>query len=142
MASLPSYVAAARPVPLENRAAWFKNTAPTYAGIMLWFVFWQSLVSAGGTPGGVLAAGLPIALLSLVLAALICHALFYMVPGLLGMKSGLPKITELNLAYSRDGFHWDRPDRRAFIAASRADTWDRGYVQPSRCSRWARVTDA
>ncbi len=90
MASLPSYVAAARPVPPENRAAWFKNTAPTYAGIMLWFVFWQSLVGAGDTPGGVLAAGLPIALLSLVLAALICHALFYMVPGLLGMKSGLP----------------------------------------------------
>ena len=26
-------------------------------------------------------------------------------------KSGLPKITELNFAYSRDGFHWHRPDR-------------------------------
>lgn len=50
-------------------------------------------------------------------------------PNEVGMKSGLPKITELNLAYSRDGFHWDRPDRRAFIAASRTDTWDRGYVQ-------------
>lgn len=42
---------------------------------------------------------------------------------------GLPKITELNLAYSRDGFHWCRPDRRAFIPASRQDAWDRGYVQ-------------
>ena len=44
-------------------------------------------------------------------------------------KVGLPKITELNLAYSRDGFHWDRPDRTAFIPASRRDVWDRGYVQ-------------
>jgi len=45
-------------------------------------------------------------------------------------KQGLPKITELNLAYSRDGFHWHRPDRRAFIRAERRDVWDRGYVQP------------
>jgi len=46
------------------------------------------------------------------------------------MKSGIPKITELNLAYSRDGFHWDRPDRRTFISASRREgVWDRGYVQ-------------
>ena len=43
--------------------------------------------------------------------------------------AGLPKITELNLAYSRDGFHWSRPDRDAFIPASRSDVWDRGYVQ-------------
>ena len=39
-------------------------------------------------------------------------------------------ITELNLAYSRDGFHWYRPDRRPFIWAERRDVWDRGYVQP------------
>ena len=45
-------------------------------------------------------------------------------------KVGLPKITELNLAYSRDGWHWHRPDRRAFIPAERRDVWDRGYVQP------------
>lgn len=44
-------------------------------------------------------------------------------------KMGLPKITELQLAYSRDGFHWHRPDRRPFIRAERRDVWDRGYVQ-------------
>jgi len=44
-------------------------------------------------------------------------------------KAGLPKITELNFAYSRDGFHWSRPDRRAQIPAERRDVWDRGYVQ-------------
>ncbi len=45
------------------------------------------------------------------------------------MKLGLPKITELSFAYSRDGFHWHRPDRRAHIPAERRDVWDRGYVQ-------------
>jgi hypothetical protein len=50
-------------------------------------------------------------------------------PNSVGLKSGLPKITELNLAYSRDGFHWYRPDRTPFIPAARRDVWDRGYVQ-------------
>jgi len=45
-------------------------------------------------------------------------------------EGGFPKCTELTLSYSRDGFHWHRPDRSAFIAASRrSDAWDRGYVQ-------------
>ncbi|TLD68359.1 hypothetical protein FEM03_22920 [Phragmitibacter flavus] len=41
-----------------------------------------------------------------------------------------PKITELHLGFSRDGFHWSRPtDRTPFIAASRKDgTHDRGYI--------------
>jgi hypothetical protein len=40
-----------------------------------------------------------------------------------------PKITDIKLGFSRDGFHWDRPDRRAFIGATRKDgDWDRGYV--------------
>jgi len=42
---------------------------------------------------------------------------------------GFPKFTEIKLGFSRDGFHWDRPDRRAFIEATRRDgDWDRGYV--------------
>jgi len=44
-------------------------------------------------------------------------------------KTGLPKTTELQLMYSRDGFHWSRPDRKPFIRAERRDVWDRGYVQ-------------
>lgn len=40
-----------------------------------------------------------------------------------------PKITEIKLGFSRDGFHWDRPDRRAFIAATRQEGhWDRAYI--------------
>lgn len=47
-------------------------------------------------------------------------------------QAGMPKITEIQFAYSRDGFHWSRPDRRAAIPAERwkSDKWDRGYVQP------------
>ncbi len=99
MSNLPSYVAAAKPVPAANRAPWYKNTAQTYAGIMLWFVFWQEVpVGAALVPGspyskfagGTLAQGLGVALIGLILAALICHFLFYVVPGMLGMKTGLP----------------------------------------------------
>ena len=40
-----------------------------------------------------------------------------------------PKITELKLGFSRDGFHWHRPDRRAFISATRKEgDWDRAYL--------------
>ena len=86
---LPSYITSAVPNPPGNRAPWFKNTAPTYAGIFLWFVFWQDAVNAPSTCGG-LAHGVGIALLGIALAALICHFLFYLVPGLLGQQTGLP----------------------------------------------------
>ena len=86
---LPSYIAGATPNPQANRAPWYKNTAPTYAGIFLWFVFWQDAVNAPNQ-GGLLSCGIGWALLSLVIAALVCHFLFYMVPGMLGMKTGLP----------------------------------------------------
>ena len=40
-----------------------------------------------------------------------------------------PKLTELSLGFSRDGFHWHRPDRRAFIAATRKEgDWNRAYL--------------
>ena len=93
---LPSYLASASPNPAANRAPWYKNTAQVYAGIMLWFVFWQQIPLGAGADGyskfagGTLAQGLGVALLGLILAALICHFLFYLVPGMLGMKTGLP----------------------------------------------------
>jgi hypothetical protein len=44
-------------------------------------------------------------------------------------KGKFPKITELKLGFSRDGFHWHRPDRRAFIPAARKEgAWDRAYL--------------
>ena len=96
--NLPGYLASAKPNPAANRAPWYKNTAQVYAGIMLWFVFWHEVPMGGGlgtgghsaSAGGTLAQGLGVALLGLILAALICHFLFYLVPGMLGMKTGLP----------------------------------------------------
>ena len=88
--ALPDYLSMAKPNPLGNRAAWYKNTAPTYAGIMLWFVFWQDVPGGAGALGGVLSHGLGTALLGLILAALLCHFLYYLVPAMLGMKTGLP----------------------------------------------------
>ena len=86
---LPSYISGASPNPQANRAPWYKNIAPTYAGIFLWFVFWQDAANAPNQ-GGLLSCGIGWALLSLVIAALVCHFLFYMVPGMLGMRTGLP----------------------------------------------------
>jgi cytosine permease len=84
--SLPAYLASATPNPKGNRAPWYKNTAPTYAGIFLWFVFWDPVTSGGQG----LVAGLGVALFGVVLAAFVCHFLFYLVPGLLGQRTGLP----------------------------------------------------
>ncbi|MDX9867436.1 MAG: alpha-L-fucosidase [Kiritimatiellia bacterium] len=46
------------------------------------------------------------------------------------MEEGVPKMTEIHLGFSRDGFHWSRPeDRTAFLPAGRqAGTWDRAYL--------------
>src|SRR4051794_18094607 len=38
---LPPYLAKAVPNPMRNRAPWYANTAPTYAGIFLWIAFYQ-----------------------------------------------------------------------------------------------------
>jgi len=102
--SLPSYISGATPNPQANRAPWYKNTAPTYAGIFLWFVFWQDAVNAPNH-GGLLSCGIRWALLSLVIAAFVCHFLFYIVPGLLGMKTGLPLyIVGTSLFGAKGGF--------------------------------------
>ena len=94
MSSLTSYLAAATPVPADARAPWYKTVMPTYIGIMLWFVFWQSIVNAGvpdhGHPAGVLSHPYWPAFLGLTIAAIICHFLFYLGPGLLGMRTGFP----------------------------------------------------
>lgn len=46
------------------------------------------------------------------------------------VETGTPKITELIPIYSRDGWHWSRPNREALIAPTRqAGSWERGYVE-------------
>lgn len=85
---LPSYITSATPLGRDKRAPWYKNVAPTYAGIFLWFVFWQDAAQAPA-PGGALGQGVAWALVSLALAAVVCYVL-YLVPGLLGSRTGLP----------------------------------------------------
>ncbi len=46
-------------------------------------------------------------------------------------QTGWPKICDLQAAFSRDGFHYDRPNRKAFINAERTQgAWDYGYLSP------------
>ena len=47
------------------------------------------------------------------------------------VKNGMPKIVDVEFAYSRDGFHFFRPDRTPAIAAERwaSGKWDAGYIQ-------------
>jgi cytosine permease len=97
---LPNYLSMAKPNPAENRAPWYKNTAPTYAGIFLWVVFYMKIAE-----GTLSQAGLGLSLLALVVAALICYFLFYLVPGLFGMKTGYPLYVVGSSTYgTRGGF--------------------------------------
>jgi cytosine permease len=89
-AGLPDYLKAAKANPMANRAPWYKNTAPTYAGIFLWFVFWTGGTTCAPNLGGVLSQGIWTPILGLVLAALLCHMFYYVVLGLMGQKTGLP----------------------------------------------------
>jgi cytosine permease len=100
--NLPNYLAAARPVPQANRAPWYKNVAQTYAGVMLWYVFWMGLAKPGGF-GGTLAEGIWPPLVGILAGGLICHFFFYLVPGLLGMKTGLPLYVVGTSTYGAQG---------------------------------------
>ena len=85
VSQLPGYITSAVPNPRNNRAPWYKNSGPTYAGIFLWFAFWDP-ISKNGLAAGTLGA----TLIGVVLGALICHFLFFLVPGRLGQQTGLP----------------------------------------------------
>ncbi len=95
---LPSYLSMAKPNPAENRTPWYKSTAPAYAGIFLWVVFYKGIAA-----GTLSEAGLALSLLGLVIAALICHFLFYLVPGLYGMKTGYPLYVVGSSTYGTKG---------------------------------------
>ena len=82
---LPDYLAKASPNPQSNRAPWYANTAPTYAGIFLWVAFYNQLAENALTQ-----ASLKICLAALVIAGVLCYTLFYRVPATLGMKTGYP----------------------------------------------------
>jgi cytosine permease len=72
------------PNPGSNRAPWYKNTAPTYANVFLWIVFYREIAVAldRASPAVCLAA--------LLVAGLISYGLFYYIPALMDMRTGYP----------------------------------------------------
>ncbi len=83
MDQMPAYLKSASPNPEQNRAPWYKNTAPSYAGIFLSVPFMASMA------GSLLYGSIWAAVVGLIVGALFCFALYY-VPARLGMTTGLP----------------------------------------------------
>ncbi|HPT25172.1 MAG TPA: cytosine permease [Bryobacteraceae bacterium] len=81
---LPDYIAKAVPNAQSNRAPWYKNTAPSYAGTFLWIAFYSAIGL-----GTLTRAPLSLLLLGLAAAGVLCY-MFYYVPAMLGMKTGYP----------------------------------------------------
>ena len=88
--SLPAFLASTKPNPITNRAPWYKNTAQTFAGIFLWIAFYDQMAGTSGGPGALGMGSLGTCLAALLAAGVLTHVLFYLVPGMLGMKTGLP----------------------------------------------------
>ncbi|MDZ7639400.1 MAG: cytosine permease [Bryobacterales bacterium] len=82
---LPAYLSKAVPNPATNRAPWYTNTAPTYAGIFLWIAFYNAIAT-----GTITQASLWVCLLGLAVAGLLSYGLYYYVPAMLGMRTGHP----------------------------------------------------
>jgi cytosine permease len=87
---LPGYLKSSIPNPLTNRAPWYKNTFPSYAGIFLWVAFYLGLAAPTGMAAPISQAGVGVCLLALLVAGLLCFALYYYAPGMLGMQTGRP----------------------------------------------------
>ena len=83
--ALPEYVRASVPNPPGNRQAWYKNTAPSYAGIFLWVAFYLQLAD-----GTISQMGVGLAIVALIVAGLLCFGLYYYAPAMLGMQTGRP----------------------------------------------------
>ena len=83
--SLPDYITRSVPAPRDARVPWYSSTFPTYAGVFLWVGFYLRL--SGPTIG---LAGIGVSLLGLLVAGILCFALYYYVPAMLGMQTGRP----------------------------------------------------
>ena len=82
---LPEYISKAVPNPASNRAPWYVNTAPSYAGIFLWIGFYQAHRARDDGARGPL-----LCLVALAVAGLLSYALYYYIPAMLGMGTGYP----------------------------------------------------
>jgi len=82
---LPDYISKAVPNSPANRGPWYANTAPSYAGVFLWFAFYISIAKDTLPHGGV-----RVCMAAIVAAGLLSYALYYYAPAMLGMKTGFP----------------------------------------------------
>jgi cytosine permease len=83
--TVPQFVSRAVPVPAGSRVPWYKSTFPTYFGIFLFVGFYQKLASST-----LAFADVGVCLMGLAVAGLLCFALYYYVPAMLGMQAGRP----------------------------------------------------
>ena len=83
--NVPEYVSRSVPVPLTGRVPWYKSTFPSYFGIFLFVGYYLKL--AGPTLSY---ASVSVCLWGLLVAGLLCFGLYYYVPAMLGMQTGLP----------------------------------------------------
>ena len=80
--TVPDYISRSAPVPTAARVPWYSSTFPTYFGIFLWVGFYLKL--AEPTIGY---ASISLSLLALLLAGMLCFALYYWAPAMLDRKS-------------------------------------------------------
>ncbi len=81
---LPPYLVSAKPVPKSARAPGLMTTGAAFAGIYLWIAYYQKL-------GGALKLGnLGTVILGVIIGGGLSFALYYLVSGMWGMKTGLP----------------------------------------------------
>lgn len=60
------------------------------------------------------------------------YSVFMGPPNFVCERTGLPKINDLKLSFSRDGFHFDRGAHSDFLRSSRRPgSWDYGYLHPA-----------
>lgn len=57
-------------------------------------------------------------------------AQFSILRGNANKPAGRPKLNEVYFGFSRDGFHWHRPNRQAMFSAGSQGAWNWGNVQP------------
>ncbi|MFR2781056.1 MAG: hypothetical protein ACLTBL_08750 [Clostridium sp.] len=60
------------------------------------------------------------------------YSVFMGPPNFIAEKTGMPKINDLKLGFSRDGFHFSRGSYGNFLSSSREKgRWDYGYLHPA-----------
>jgi purine-cytosine permease-like protein len=84
-AELPNYVESSVPNPVSKRVPWYKSTFPSYAGIFLWVAFYLQISKTTLNQ-----ASPSVCLLGLFVGGLLCFALYYYAPAMLGMQTGRP----------------------------------------------------